>query len=58
MNIETITSQKRIMFEALNTAQFTLIFVGNKSHALWTRASTLHKQQVSGPYEKQPVISG
>ena len=33
---------------ALKPAQFTLIFVGNGSHALWsvTRAPALRKQQV------------
>jgi len=38
MNIVTITLQKRIRMGALKTAQFTLIFVGNGTHALWPRA--------------------
>jgi len=46
MNIVTITSQKRIVMGTLTTAQFTVIFVGNGSRALCTRASTLHMQQV------------
>jgi len=48
MNIVTITSQKRIMMEALKTAQFALIFADNRSHALLTFAPALHMKQVCG----------
>jgi len=36
MNIVTITLQKRIMTGAFKTAQFALIFVRNRAHALST----------------------
>jgi len=38
--------QQRIMIGALKTAHFTLIFVGNGSHALFTLAPALRKLQV------------
>jgi len=59
MNIVTITLQKRIMMGAFKTAQFALMFVRNRAHALSTgrRKGRLFPPREFATFSKKKLFS-